>query len=154
MKVKVAQSLFATHGLGPARLLCPWNSPGRNTEVGSHSLLRGIFPTQGLNLGLLHCRQILYHLSHQRQAQITKPVSLRYLPRWRILSMEETLFCLVSSYVFGCATGWRKWNALHTKGMASLNRNPRGADSKARSRVWKVEGKCVFGSFLDEDLEM
>ena len=48
-----------------ARLLCPWNSPGKNTGLGCHSLLQGIFPTQGLNLGLLHCRQILYHLSHQ-----------------------------------------------------------------------------------------
>ena len=36
-----------------------------NTGVGSHSLLQGIFLTQGLNLGLLHYRQILYHLSHQ-----------------------------------------------------------------------------------------
>ena len=53
------------HGLQPARLLCPWTSPDKNTGVGSHSLLQGIFPTQGSNLGLLHCRQILYHLSHQ-----------------------------------------------------------------------------------------
>ena len=45
----------------PARLLCPWNSLGKNTRVGFHSLLQGIFPTQGLNPGLLHCRQILYH---------------------------------------------------------------------------------------------
>ena len=44
---------------------CSWNSPGRNTLVDFHSLLQGIFPTQGLNLGLLHCRQILYSLSHQ-----------------------------------------------------------------------------------------
>ena len=35
------------YGLWPARLLCPWNSPGKNTGVGSHSLLQGIFPTQG-----------------------------------------------------------------------------------------------------------
>ena len=49
----------------PTRLLCPWDSPGKNTGVGSHSLLQGIFPTQGLNPGLLPCRQILYHLSHQ-----------------------------------------------------------------------------------------
>ena len=42
---------------------CPWNSPGKNTGRGCHSLLQGIFPTQGLNL---HCRQILYRLSHQR----------------------------------------------------------------------------------------
>ena len=54
------------HGLQPTRLLCPWNSPGKNTGVDSHSLLQGMFPTQQLNPGLLHCRQILYHLSHQR----------------------------------------------------------------------------------------
>ena len=51
-------------GLQPIRLLCPWNSPGTNTGVDSHSLLWGIFPTQVLNLGLPHCRWILYCLSH------------------------------------------------------------------------------------------
>ena len=35
------------HGLERSRLLCPWNSPGKNTGVGSHSLLQGIFTTQG-----------------------------------------------------------------------------------------------------------
>ena len=48
-----------------ARLLCPWDSLGKNTGVGCHFLLQGILPTQGSNPGLLHCRQILYHLSHQ-----------------------------------------------------------------------------------------
>ena len=42
-----------------------WNSPGQNTGVGSFSLLQGIFPRQGSNPGLLHCRHILYTLSHQ-----------------------------------------------------------------------------------------
>ena len=41
------------------------DSPGKNIGVSCHALLRGIFPTQGLNLGLLHCRQILCHLSRQ-----------------------------------------------------------------------------------------
>ena len=50
---------------GFARLLCPQNSPSKNTGVGSLSLLQGTFPTQGSNPGLLQCRQILYHLSHQ-----------------------------------------------------------------------------------------
>ena len=45
-----------------AGLLCPCTSPGKNTGVGSHSLLQGVFLTQGLKLGLPHCRQILYHL--------------------------------------------------------------------------------------------
>ena len=41
------------------------DSPGKNTGVGCHFLLQEIFPTQGLNLGLPHCRQTLYCLSHQ-----------------------------------------------------------------------------------------
>ena len=55
---------FLPHGLQPARLLHPGNSPVKNIGVGRHSLLQGIFPTQGLNPGLLHFRWILYHLSH------------------------------------------------------------------------------------------
>ena len=47
------------------KLLCLWDFPGKSTGVGCLSLLQGIFPTQGSNLGLLHCREILYHLSHQ-----------------------------------------------------------------------------------------
>ena len=43
----------------------PWDSPGKNTAVGSHSLLQEIFPTQGSDLGVLHSRQILYCLSNQ-----------------------------------------------------------------------------------------
>ena len=45
--------------------LCPWNSPGKNTGVDCHSLLQRICPTQGVNPGLLHRRQILYHLSYR-----------------------------------------------------------------------------------------
>ena len=53
-------------------LLCPCNSPGKNTEVGCHSLCQGIFLTQGSNPGPLHCRQILYCLSHQGSSYIHK----------------------------------------------------------------------------------
>ena len=53
------------HGLQPTRLLYPWDFPGKDTGVGCHFLLQGIFPTQGSNPGLLHCRQILYWLSYK-----------------------------------------------------------------------------------------
>ena len=53
----------------------PWNSPGQKTGVGSLSLLQGIFPTQGSNPGLLHCRQILYQLSHQGSPRILEWVT-------------------------------------------------------------------------------
>ena len=47
------------------RLLCPWDFLSKSIGVGCHFLLQGIFPTQGSNPGLLHCRQTLYRLSHQ-----------------------------------------------------------------------------------------
>ena len=53
------------HELQPTRLLRLRDFPGESTGVGCHFLLQGIIPTQGLNPGLLHCRQTLYHLSHQ-----------------------------------------------------------------------------------------
>ena len=67
-------------------LISPWNSPGQNTGVGSHSLLQGIFPTQELNPGLPHCRQILYQLSHQGNPSILEwvayPVSRESSDPW------------------------------------------------------------------------
>ena len=59
-----------TDSLLPHGLYSLWNSPGQNTGVGSLSLLQGIFPTQRLNPGLPHCRQILYQLSHQGSPRI------------------------------------------------------------------------------------
>ena len=60
----VSESLWPC-GLQSASLLHPSNFPGQNTEVGSCSLLQGMFSTQVSNPDLLHGRQILYHLSHQ-----------------------------------------------------------------------------------------
>ena len=47
-----------------------WDFPGKSTAVGCHCLLQGIFPTQGSNPGLPHCRQMLYHLSHQGSQEV------------------------------------------------------------------------------------
>ena len=54
-----------SNSLRPHGLYSPWNSPGQNTGVDSHFLLQVIFPTQGSNPGLPHCRQILYQLSYE-----------------------------------------------------------------------------------------
>ena len=71
-KVRVAQSCPT---LQPHVLYSPWNSPGQNTGVGSLSLLQGIFPTQGSNPGLPHCRQILYQLNHKGSLRIPERVA-------------------------------------------------------------------------------
>ena len=71
--VKLVKKLFKSHFATPWTVACQaplsvpilWDFPGKNTGVGSHSLLHRIFLTQGLNVGLLLCSQILYLLNHQ-----------------------------------------------------------------------------------------
>ena len=64
-----------SNSLWPHGLYSPWNSLGPNTGVQSCSLLQGFIPTQGLNPGFPHCRQILYQLSHQGSPRILKWVA-------------------------------------------------------------------------------
>ena len=64
-----ASHSVVSNSLQPHGLYSPWNSPGQNTGVGSLSLLQGIFPTQGSNPGLPHCRRILYQLSHKGKSR-------------------------------------------------------------------------------------
>ena len=78
VKVNVAQ-LCPT--LWDSMAYSPWNSPGQNTGVGSLSLLQGIFPTQGLNPGLPHCRQILYWLSQKQRPRILQWVAYPFSSR-------------------------------------------------------------------------
>ena len=61
----VVSDSLRPHGLWPTRFLCPWDFPSKDTGVGCYFLLQRIFPTQRSNLGLPHCWQMLYHLSHQ-----------------------------------------------------------------------------------------
>ena len=90
--IVVVQSLsescsVVSDSLRPHGLYSLWNSPGQNTGVGSLSLLQGIFPTQGLNPGLLHCRQILYQLSHKG--------SLNSATSWAV-ALQATVFLTIS----------------------------------------------------------
>ena len=85
----------------PHGLYSPWNSPGQNTRVGSLSLLQGIFPTQGSNPGLPHCR-LLYQLSHKRSPRIVEwiayPFSSRSSQPRNLLHCRQILYQL--SYQF------------------------------------------------------
>ena len=58
------------------------DSPGKNIGVGCHALLRGIFLTKGWKPGLLHCRWILYQLSHQGSPALNKALRKAHPPSW------------------------------------------------------------------------
>ena len=68
-----------SNSLWPYGRYSPWNSPGQNPGMGSPSLLQEIFPTQGSNPGLPHCRKILYQLSHEGSPQFPQPF-LSFIP--------------------------------------------------------------------------
>ena len=79
----VVSHSFWPYGLQPTRFLHPWDSPGKNTEVCSHALLQGIFPTQGWNphfLHLLHCRPILLSTVQFRFSSVTQSCLTLYNP--------------------------------------------------------------------------
>ena len=89
--------------------LSPWNSPGQITGVGILSLLQGIFPTQGLNPGLLHCRRIPYQLSHQESPRILDWVPYPFSSR----SSQPRNWTRVSCIVGGFFTYWATREAHH-----------------------------------------
>ena len=102
------QTLCEPHGLQPARLLCPWNSPGNITGVGCPFLLQGIFSTQGSNSGLPHCRQIFYCLNFLYIFQINvgswlwdRSIFIPILCRFSLVQSCPTLFDPMDSSILG-----------------------------------------------------
>ena len=102
----------------------PWNSPGQNPGVDSHSLLQGIFPTQGSNTGLLHCRQILYQLSHQGS-----PPSGSFLMSQFFATGGQSTGASASASVLPMniqdwfPLGWTGWISLQSKGLSLVFSN-------------------------------
>ena len=98
----MSKSLWS-HWLWPSRFLCLWNSAGKNTGVGSHSLLQRIFQIQGSNPSLPYYRWILYHLGYQRSPHVCNGLTHDWLQcdpsqnPWTTetyLSVTCTKFCL------------------------------------------------------------
>ena len=76
-------TLLQPHGLQPNRLLWPWDFPGKNTGVGCHLLLQGIFLTQGSNLRLLHWQVDSLPLSHQEILYVCVGIYKELRPVWK-----------------------------------------------------------------------
>ena len=106
--VKWKWKLLSHVSLWPHVLYSPWNSPGQNTGVGSLSLLQGIFPTQEPNLGLPHCRWILYHLSHKASPRILEWVTYPFSSS----SSQPRNQTGVSCFADGFFTNWAMREAL------------------------------------------
>ena len=130
--------LFATPGVVGVSSV-HGDSPGQNTGVGCHALLQGTFPTQGLNPALLHCRWILYHLSHQgspkRLVWVTYPFS-----RGSSRSSNRTR---VSCIAGGFFTSWATQEA-HSFCMCDAIFSPTGLYSFSNTVMLSYLFICLF----------
>ena len=97
--------------LRPHGLYSPWNSPGQNTGVGSLSLLQGIFPTQGSNPSLPHCRWILYQLSHKGSPRTLEWVAYPFSSRSSQPGNPTQVSCIASGFF----TNWAMREAQMTR---------------------------------------
>ena len=117
LKGKVSLShvrLFPTPWTVAQQALCPWSSPGKNTGVGNHFLLRGIFLTQESNLGLLCCRQILHRLSHQGRSSLPKVTKNFGQPQgMRLLYYRSKVIATVVSTTWLCRTSRLAKHFIH-----------------------------------------
>ena len=86
----VAKTLCDPMDYSPPDSSVRGDSPGKNTGVGGRTLLQGIFPTQGSNPGLRHCRWIRYHLSHQGSSQYSTKTELIYSSLIDRLPLDST----------------------------------------------------------------
>ena len=96
MKVNVTQSCPTL--CNPMDYTNRWNSPDQKTGVGSLSLLQGIFPTQGSNPGLPHCRRVLYQLSHKGSPRILEWVAYLFSSRSSQPRNQTGVSCIAGGF--------------------------------------------------------
>ena len=123
-----------SNSLRPHVLHSPWNSPGQNTGVGSHSLLQGIFPTQGSNPGLLHCSQFFTSWATREAPQSQICTKKRSWPLFGVFCCQSDPLQLSESqrnhYIWEVCSA-NRWDALKTAMPAAGIGHQKGPNSFA-----------------------
>ena len=126
-----------SNSLQPHGLYSPWNSLGQNTGVGSLSLLQGIFPTQGSNPGLPHCRQIFYQLSHKGSPRILEWVAYPFSRVYSCPTNQTQVSCIASRFFTDWAIEILK---MHIWWYFSIIYSRRyGRDNGANTVLWPLD---------------
>ena len=134
--------------LRPRGLYSPWNSPGQNTGVGSLSLLQEIFPAQGSNPGLLHCRWILYQLSHKGSLRILEWVAYPFSSRSSQPRNLTRVSCIAGRFFTNWAMREAQWfNNIMESGGVKLYKHSNAW--QPLSCFWKVLNTFINERALD-----
>ena len=124
VKLKKLKRKWKVKVVWPHGLYSPWNSPGQNTGVGSLCLLQGIFPTQGLNLCLLHCRWILYQLSHKGNPRNSKDSGSKKFEKCWFKFCQRAVLNAELPRTFNMQSKWMQLMLHRASLVAQLVKNP------------------------------
>ena len=124
----------------------PWDSPGQNSGVGSLSLLQGIFPIQGSNSGLLHCRWIVYQLSHTGSPRIREWVAYPFSSGSSRPGNRTGVSCLAGGFF----TNWAIREALTEYIIPQFKKNLKERGTEQVLSLWlnfhKLSSPDLFSS--------
>ena len=134
-----------SNSLQPHGLYSPWNSPGQNTGVGNLSLFQGIFWTQGLNLGLPHCRQILYQLSHKETPRILEWVAYPFFRGSSRPMKRTTVSCIASGFFTNWAIREPHLKILHNSTSTFLQKLSIMSDLK---KISGIDSQYYISQFM------
>ena len=153
-----------SNSLQPHGLYSPWNSPGQNTGVGRLSLLQGYFPTQGLNPGLLHCRQIPYQLKHKESPRILEWVAYPFSRGSFQLRNWTRVFCIAGRLFTSWATReahtwvqmktkscWEHWVCCYHQLLILSLLLKHKHFHLCHYEIWIKESVCVFSDYFTCD---
>ena len=131
-----------------------WNSPGQNTGVGNCSPLQGMFPTQGSNPGLLHCKQILYQLSHQENPRILKWVAYPFSSGSSQPKNRTGVSCITGIFftIWATREGWKEFGMFQegvcvVRLMSERKERTRSWRMRSFSLSWKASSRFGAGTF-------
>ena len=127
--------------LPPHRLYSPWNSPGKNTGVGSLSFLQGIFPTQGPNPGLPHYRQIPYQLSHEGSLRILEWVDYPFFTGSSQPRNGTGVSCIAGRFF----TNWAIREVTGCENKTKQNKTKQSERMEIEKKALELLNKCSDG---------
>ena len=126
---------IVSNSLQPHGTYSPWKPPGQNTRVGSFSLLQGIFPTQGSNPGLPHCRQILYQLRLKESPRILEWIAYPFFSGSSQTRNRTRVSCIAGRFF----TNWaiEEDPVLQKASLKKKKTKQKRPNHKLRENIWK-----------------
>ena len=143
----VVSNSLHPHGFQPSRVHFPRSSPGKNTGVGRHSPLQEIFPREGSNPDLLHCKWILYYLNYQGSPRILEWVAYPFSGASSQTRNQTRVYCIAGGFFTSWATREAPLSLTLPHLSTGLELMLLPQKETPQFLFWLEEGLCIYISY-------